>query len=412
MGVIALSLSITGAIMIIFKYSILPSIIFLIAAFLGTWIALLFTTIFYLLLSKIVNSDRFKDIISYAQIIMVVIVFGSYQVMPRVMESALLNNVKLSISWWTYFFPPAWLAAIVKISCFADRSVPLILLALPGVLVPIAGSILLVSFISKGFGNILSENNSESPVKKADTNLKTGFVTRLDSLFCISDSEKAGWNFTMTTIKRDRKFKQAVYPNFGILLVVAFILLKPDVTNMVASLQGINEFNKYLFLMILGFSVNNAVFQLPYTDTPEASWIYRALPFQSYGELLTGAIKAILTKFLLPIYLVLLIPAILLWGIPVTVPLLLSLLGNIFLVLLTVTFQETFLPFSRIRELQQKGMNTIRAILSMILLFCVAGCIYLTRLLPIGITILICCIVIFFNILIFKHIRNRKFRYT
>lgn len=411
MGVIALALSITGAIVIIFKYSVIPSFIFLFASFLGTWIALLFTTLFYLSLSRIVNGDRFKDIISYAQIIMVVIVFGSYQLMPRLMDSAVLNNFKFQISWWTYFFPPAWLAAIVKIFCFTDRSFQLIFLALPGIIVPIVGAILLIRFISNGFGNILSEDTSDSPVDQKDTNTKPGIMSRLNNLFCISGGEKAGWNFTMSTIKRDRKFKQAVYPNFGILLVLAFILLKPDVTNLVASLRGINDFNKYLFLMILGFSVNNAVLQLPYTDSPEAAWIYRALPFKEHGELLTGALKAILVKFLVPTYIIIIIPVIFIWGFSILPPLILSILGNIFLVLIVVAIQETFLPFTHFREMQQKGMNSLRAILSMILMFLVAGAIYLTRLIPFWMTILLCCMVMCFNILIFRRIRNKRFRF-
>jgi hypothetical protein len=410
MGLIAIALSITGAIVIIFKYSVLASLIFLITAFLSTWIALLFTTFFYLLLSKIVNGDRFKDIISYAQIIMVVVVFGSYQLMPRLMDSAVLSNLKLHVSWWTYFFPPAWLAAIVKIFCFTDNSVEFILLALPGVIVPIVGAVLLIRFISNGFGNILSENSSDSSVNQNNSSLKAGLLTRLNNLFCISGSEKAGWNFTMSTIKRDRKFKQAVYPNFGILLVLAIILLKPDVTHPIASLQGLNDFNKYLFLMILGFSVNNAVLQLPYTDTPEAAWIYKALPFNEHGELLTGAIKAILTKFLVPTYAIILIPVIFLWGFSIILPVLLTLLGNIFMVLIVLAIQETFLPFTRFREMQQKGINSLRAILSMILMFLVAGGIYMTRLIPLWMTVLLCCMVLCFNVVIFRRIRNRKFR--
>jgi hypothetical protein len=410
MGLIALALSATGAVIIIFKYSFLASLIFIIASVLGTWIALLFTTFFYLLLSKIVNGERFKDIISYAQIIMVIAVFGGYQVMPSLMSDSILDNLELHISWWTYFLPPVWLAAIVKIFCFPDPSVSFIVLALLGVVVPLAGAMLLIRSISGGFGNILSESSAETTVPQTESNLKAGFLARLSTLFCISENEKAGWRFTLSIIKRDRKFKLAVYPNFGILLVLAFMLLKPDVKDLTSSLQGINVFNKYLFLMILGFSVNNAILQLPYTDSPEAAWIYKALPFNAHGELLTGAIKAILTKFLVPTYAILIIPLVLLWGLPVIAPLLLSLAGNVFLVLIVMVFQETYLPFTHLREMQKKGMNSLRNVLSMIFMFLVAGGIYMTRLVPFWVTILLSFIVIYVNIMIFRHIRNKKIR--
>jgi len=412
MATIAIALSLTGAVIIIFKYTVLAAFIFLITGFLGTWIALVLTTFFYLLLSKLVNGSRFKDIISYAQIIMVVIVFGGYQIMPSLMSDAALDNLELHISWWTYFFPPAWLAVIVKTFCFPDPSVSFIVLAILGIVVPVASAFILIKYISAGFGNVLSESSAETTASQKENNLKAGFLSRLSSLFCITKYEEAGWNITMSTIKRDRKFKQAVYPNFGILLVLAFMLLKPDLTDPLASLKGINEFNKYVFLMILGFSVNNAILQLPYTDTIEAKWIYNALPFKSHGDILTGAIKAILTKFLLPTYLFILVPVILIWGLPVVTPVLLSLLGNIFLVLVIVAFQESSLPFTRLREMQQKGMNSLQSIFSMILLFCIAGGLYLTRLLPIWISIIICCMIAFFNIILFRKIRNKEFRFA
>jgi hypothetical protein len=278
--------------------------------------------------------------------------------------------------------------------------------------VPVAGAILLIRFVSGGFGTILSENTSVNTESENDTKRSTGFLGRLSNIFCISENEKAGWSFTLSTIKRDRKFKQAVYPNFGILLVLSVILLKPDVTNLVSSLRALNDINRYIFLMILGFSVNNAILQLSFTDTPEAAWIYRALPFSAHGELLTGSIKVILTKFLLPVYMIVVIPVTILWGLAIIPQVLLSLLGNILLVLIVVAFQDTILPFTRMREMQQKGINSLRSILSMILMFGVATGIYMTRLLPFWLTIPLCLLIFFSNIMIFRNIRNRKFKFA
>ena len=216
----------------------------------------------------------------------------------------------------------------------------------------------------------------------------------------------------MATMKRDRKFKQSVYPNFGIMIVLAIILLKPDLSNILSSLQGNDEFGKYFFVMMLGFSVNAAILQLPYTDTPEAAWIYRALPFTAHGDIISGATKAMLTKFLIPIYFIIAIPSMLLWGLTFAFQILLSVLGNILLVLVIVSTRETLLPFTRVREMQQKGLNTVRAIFSMIFMVMMAGLIYATKLIPVWITAAICGIVYCCIIFIFRSIRNRKFKFA
>jgi hypothetical protein len=410
-GLIALALSLPAAVMIIFKFTVTAALVFLISVGLCTWISLVMTTFFYLLLSKIVNGERFKDIISYAQIVMAVVVFGSYQFLPHLMDIAILKSAVLQVKWWTYIFPPAWLAAFVKICCFSDRTIPFIILGATGVIIPVSGAIVLLKYVSGGFGNILSENTSESPESQKSTKMKTRFAEALCNLFCVSENEKAGWKLTLATTKRDRKFKQTVYPNFGIMLVFAIVVLKPDLANLAGSLQG-DDFRKYFFIMIMGFSVFNAILQLPYTDTPEAGWIYRALPVTSHSHLLTGSVKAMLSKFLAPIYIILTIPSLILWGFPFLFQIILSFVANVFLVQVSILFQDTFLPFTRIREMQQKGANSLMAIISMILMTFAGGLIYLTKFIPVWVNALVCILATYCIVLIFKHIRKRKFIFT
>jgi ABC-2 type transport system permease protein len=411
MGLIALALSFPTGIIIVIKYNVLTALIYFIAVALCTWISLIFTTFIYLMLSRIVNGERFKDLISYAQIIMAVAVFGSYQLIPRVMDTEILKNASLTVQWWTWLFPPAWLAALVTVIT-SGSTLSFKLLALPGVVVPVAGAIILMRSMSKGFGNILSDASSESSASQNTSELKRGLLSGLNNFFCSSEYEKAGWEISMATMKRDRKFKQSVYPNFGIMIVLAIIVLKPDLSNILSSLKGNDEFGKYFFVMMLGFSVNAAILQLPYTDTPEAAWIYKALPFTAHGDIISGATKAMLAKFLIPIYIIITIPSVLLWGIPFVSQILLSVLGNILLVLIIVSTRETLLPFTRVREMQQKGINTIRGIFSMIFMVMMAGLIYATRFIPIWITVAICSIVYCCIILIFRSVRKRKIKFA
>jgi len=405
-GFIALALSLATGIIMAVKYNVITMIFYFIAVGLSTWITLLFTTFIYLLISKVVNGERFKDFVSYTQIAMAIIIFGSYQLLPRLMDSHILKNVSMSFDWWSYLVPPVWMAALVKLGLFSDRSTPILVLSALALLVPAGGAVFLVRFLSKGFGDILADGSTENSTPLKTGTVKTRFADKIKNFLCISDLEKAGWNFTVATTKRDRKFKQAVYPYFGIMIVFAIAILKPDLTNLAVSLQEKGQFSKYLFIVIVGFSGNAAIMQLPYTDSPEASWIYRALPLKEYGHIMTGALKALLSRFFLPVYLALTIPCIILWGLSILPQLILSGLGNILIIMIPVLFQKMELPFTRARDMQQKGTNTLLAIFSMILMFIVAGVVYATTFLPVLITIIICGFTLGLVMIIFRSVRK------
>jgi ABC-2 type transport system permease protein len=405
-GFIAVSLALATGIMVAVKYSFITVIFYTIAVGLSIWITLIFTTFIYLMLSKVINGERFKDLISYAQIIMAVVIFGSYQLVPRLIDATILKNVSMSVSWWTYFLPPAWLAFFVKLSLFKGYTKPVLIMSILAIIVPITGALILIRSMSKGFGNILSEGSAESISSQTRGPLKTRLSGKIKNLFCISEIEKAGWNFTMATTGRDRKFKQAVYPFFGMMIVFAFVILKPDLSDLIASLQDKAGYTKYFFIVICGFSGNAAVMQLPYTDTPEAAWIYKALPLRDYGHLHTGVLKAILFRFFIPVYLIIAIPSILIWELSIIPQIFLSALGNVFIILISLILRKMELPFTQAREMQQKGTNSIIAILSMVFMFMIAGVVYSTSFLQGWLTCLICVIVVILIILMFRFIRK------
>lgn len=408
-GYIALALSVIPGIVIAVKYNGLAFLIFFLAVGLCTWFTLIITTIIYLLISKTVEGEKFKDIVTYVQVIMGILIFAGYQLIPRVMDANILNNSIMTIYWWTYLFPPAWFAALVKLSLLSGISIQLVQLSILAVIIPLCGAYLLVRFMSKGFENILGEASSESAAPVKHSTVKKVRLNNIKNLFCTSETEKAGWNLAVATTMRDRKFKQSVYPYFGIMIVFAIVILKPDLKNLLVSLKEMHGFNKFFFITIIGFAGSVAVSQLPYTDTPEAAWIYKALPLSDHAHILSGAVKAILIKFFLPVYLVVTGPALWLWGLKILPQILLGALGIVLLILLTQLLQKMELPFTQIREMQRKGMNSIIAIFNMVLVGALAGLLYLTSSLSVWITSLICGSAIGLIILFFRILRNRKY---
>jgi hypothetical protein len=407
-GYIALSLSLATGVIVAVKYNATAVLLYFLAVGLGTWMTLAFTTFFYLLISKIVNPERFKDILTYLQIIFAIVIFAGYQLVPKLIDEEAIKSASLAIHGFLYLFPPVWLAGLVKLSQIPNISTPEIILSVLGIIIPVTAAFILVKFLSNRFEIILGEGSTESaaPVNKKSENRK--FTDRIINFFCISTIEEASWKMAVSTTKRDRKFKEAVYPQLGMLIVFSFMILRPDLKDPAASLKESAEFLRYLFLIIIGFAGGMASLQLPYTDTPEAAWIYRALPVSEHGQILTGAIKSMIMRFYIPLFLIVAIPSVWFWGVGMVPQIVLSGCGIIMLLLLVIMLQGMELPFTQPREMQRKGANTITAILSMILMGIFSGVVYGTTFIPLWATLILIMLFGSFTLMLFKNLRKRK----
>jgi ABC-2 type transport system permease protein len=407
-GFMAVALSAISSIVIAYKHGPLAFIAFWIAILLCAWITLLITSFFYMALSKVVSGERFKDMVSYLQIFMAVIIFGGYQFLPRILESDMLKNSTMEIHWWTYLIPPAWLAGFVDVFNFKEFRPELIVLALLALVIAVAGAIFLVRFLSSDFSEVLSGGAAEKVESETTSEkVKTRFSPL--SFLCISDVEKLGWKLAMSITKRDRKFKQSVYPSFGIIIVMTILMIKPDFSNFAATIQRMSTSNNFLFFIFLGYFGTVALTQLPYTDTPEGSWIYKALPIKNHGHLLTGAIKAMLFKFFVPIAVLLFAITLSVWGVSKIPGLVVGTLLIILINQYSIIFMKMQLPFTQARDMQQKGTNMARMFLLMIFLGVTIGLVYLTLKLNIWIVLAMCIVLILAIINAYSQIRNRNY---
>ena len=401
-GFIAAAISLVPSVIILFKYGILNFIAFWIALGLCAWITLLLTSLLYIALSKVVSGERFKDMLNYLQIFMSILIFGGYQIVPRILQKSIINNLSMDIHWWTYFIPPVWLAGFVDL--FSGRAVSSenAILALTALFVSIAGASFMIKYLSSGFVDVLSEGAVETDIAgkgKRAVKSRTGFSP--GRIFCISDVERMGWKLTMAITKRDRKFKQAVYPSFGIMAVLAILMLKPDFTSFAATMEKLGDSKNFYFLIFFGFFGTSAISQLPFSDTPEGSWIYRTLPIKNHGHLLAGALKAMLFKFFTPVVLILFVLTITIWDISKIPGLIMGCILIIMNSQLSIIFSKMSLPFTQSRDMIERGEITTRMIIGLLFMGVSIGLVFLASLLDnwiiIGICVLLFLIMSFFN---------------
>ena len=110
--------------------------------------------------------------------------------------------------------------------------------------------------------------------------------------------------------------------------------------------------------------------------------------------------------FFVPVSLLLLIPAIAIWGFSI-VPLLIC--GNI-LSLLTylwgIKLGGANLPFSLPREMQNKSGKVIRVLGAFLLMGVVIGVVYLLSLLSSWVALVVCCVAPLFIVVLFRVLRK------
>jgi len=361
------------------------------------------------LVSKVVNGERFKDLINYVQIALTVIVMGGYQLLPRMMEVDSLKHMSMSVHPYTFLIPPAWVAAWVHVSKPDGMTLSMVGLVLLAFMVALVGAVLMVRFLSGGFNEILSQSSeNEVVVTKEDVSGAKRTLT-INRFLCVSELEKSGWKMVMSITGRDRKFKQAIYPMYGFLLVMVFVFLRPNMNDFVGWFEKLKDSKSYLLFVFLGFFSTTSLMQLRYTDTPEACWVYKALPLTSPGHILTGAIKAMLVKFFVPMYTILTVSVLFVWGIHLLPIMLLGATLIVLETLLTLRLQDTPLPFTEAREMQQKGSNSLKMILGMVLMGVVVGLVFLATYLPVWAVCLISIVVLFLNTFVYKSLRNTTF---
>lgn len=405
---IGLALSAISTIVTIVKFGVLAGVFYLIGVLLCTWISILFTSLFYILISKFVSGERFKDIITYVQIFLAIIIMGGYQLIPRMMDVDGIANFTMRIQPYTYFVPPAWLAAWVQLSMPKGISSQIVMLSIPAILFTAVGGMLLVRFLSGGFANILAQTGETTSVTKKN---KTGIkpATGIYRLFCVSAHEKTGWKLALAMTKRDRKFKQAVYPAYGFMIVMAIALLRPDFNNLSQWYIQLGESSRYLMFIFFGFFASNCVDQIRYTDTPEAGWVYKALPIAAPGHILSGAIKAVLIKHFVPIYVILITAATVIWGWHILPLMFLGAILIITATLISIIIQNIALPFTQPREMQQKGSNFLKIMLGTIIMGALIGFVYLASFFPGWVVYILGALALLGNVFIYKYIRGIKF---
>jgi len=366
---LSLSLSIASVFFTVINYGFMAGFLFLIMVFLSTLFTLFLTNLFYLGLMRFVNGEKLKDIMVYFQIGMAIIFMGAYQLLPRLIEMNDLYNAQMKIEWFTYLIPPSWFAGSITALTTSVYSVGNVLFILLALVVPLLSLWIIIKYLSPKFSQRLSQMDAVASKTSQVKTHKTGrfrYSEKLAQLLTRSAVERTSFKMIWKMSGRERKFKQTAFPAFGYVFVfIAITVVKgfgdeDQLANLLASKRYL------LFIYFILFAAFAVCMNIIYSDEPKSSWFFSSMPVSKPGDILSGTIKAVLAKYVWPLYAIIGGLILYFWSYQALPDLLYALVSITVISSFVTVMQSKALPFSKERSSQDSGDNFMKGILMML----------------------------------------------
>lgn len=377
---IVLPMCLPAVVMMAVKNGAGGAVVFFLLVFLLTAFSIFFINALYLLILKLTTPQRFQSIIGTVQIVFAVVMYGSYQLFPRMLSWVDFNSFDISKKPAVAFFPLYWLAQSWNVLYNLGGSVAEVAFALAGIVFPLLCVYLVVRLLAPSFNRKVSligaSTGGEATPANPTTTKQAGFLPFASRLLTATKAERAGFEFTWKMTARSRDFKLKVYPSMGYLLVyVAVIVLNNKRINF-SELQQSSTQSRVLIVSALYFTsllLTMAIGQMFYSEKYKAGWLYFTSPLQRPGEVIAGATKAVILKFYMPIVLVLTLVGFFIGGLPVLPNIVLGLFNQVLIAAILVYVGYKYFPFSAHQSTQVKTGAFLRGMT----IFFISGCIAL-----------------------------------
>ena len=360
--------------------AIVPFILMILFA---TMLSVFLVNAVYIFILKITKPSNFQSVISYFQIAFAVVIYGSYQLLPRMMSKMGIDTMTVSELHNISYYPPYWFAdACNSISTFSfeSRNIYNLMLAIG---IPLLSIFVVVKYFAPAFTRNLSMitgSTEEIKIKTVSKNeslaYRQSWIEKLASKFTSGSSEYMGFLFTWKMMGRSKDFKMKVYPGFGYLIVIIAMMMLQSNSPSLADFNEMTERGKSMFIVFLyfgSFIVLSAIGQLPYSDKFKAAWIFAITPIDAPGKLLSGALKSVIVCFYIPIVLLFSLFGIVIIG-PSILPNLVLGCFNVLAVTSLIAYMTLRkLPFSVSSQDASRNKTTARNFLTMLIPMLLGG---------------------------------------
>ncbi|MCL6477684.1 MAG: hypothetical protein K6T65_04640 [Peptococcaceae bacterium] len=333
----------------LFLYGFLFSVILVCDLLVITGFVLFLTSLLYFLILLFFDGDKVKDIINYFQIIFSLVMMIGYQFVGRIF-SFVDNNMVLAYKWWIYLLPSAWFAAPFSLIMENKTDHAVIYLSVMGLLVPILLTIIYFKVAIKYFEINLQKLGKTAARKGKLAESGAVIYKKLLSRIITNNYENIFCRFTQNMISSERNLKLRLYPNLGFAVFLPVIILVNNLIRNDSLSQALSYIEKgpyYLFIYMTVFSLAISTRMISSSEKYKGAWIYKALPIESPGVVLRGALAGYVLKYVIPVYLFVCLLFAVPYGIRLIPHVILMFHNMLLLIVLLFRLSPKELPFNR-----------------------------------------------------------------
>lgn len=376
-----LTLAISGIPLLVglFRHGIVFFLVAVVNIILLDLFIVVLTALFYMFILKFFDGEKLKDIINYVQIGFSLAIMIGYQFLVRSFELVDFT-VTLEPAWWQLFIFPMWYGTIVELAVNGSFNSFYLLLAGLGIMIPLLSFWLYIRSVPSFEKNLQKLSYHGKAREKKRNKLREHLI----KVICPSNEERIFYRFAGIMLRNERDFKLKVYPSLGFSIVIPFIFLMNVNGVNGQGLSDLANSKSYLNMYFSLIIVPQVIMMLRYSGKYKGAWIYKAAPINELKSIFSGTMKAFLVKLYLPVYLILSLVFIYLFGIQIFPDVILVFVNACLYAVVCFLLLKKSIPFSESFDTYSQGNGGI--LLGLILFVGVfAGLHYLSTLFTFGV---------------------------
>lgn len=317
------------------------------------------TALIYLFILRFFDGEKLKDIINYVQIVLSFGIMVGYQLLVRSFEFIDVN-ISLEPEWWQVFLFPMWYGTMMEVLMNGNVKLFHLLFTALGILMPIISIWIYIKL------NPIFEQNLQKLAYhgKAKEKRRSKFHQLILQVICRTNEERAFFRFASSMMKNERDFKLKVYPSLGFSIVIPLIFIMNVFHSDLGQLSNSKSYLTIYFSLII---IPTIMILLKFSGKYKGAWIYKVSPIQQLKPMFSGTIKSFIFNLYLPVYLLLSIIFIALFGLRVLPDLVVVFINACTYAVICYMLLKKSIPFSE--SFDQYNQNSNSALIFGLMLF-------------------------------------------
>lgn len=199
---------------------------------------IMITALTYLLLLKLFDGEKLKDIINFVQITLSIFIVLVYQIVPRLFQFIDVSKISYTEKIWHLLIPSMWFSAPLSMISGEGITFIKITMAILAIILPVVSIIIYFKLTPTFEKNLQKLNNNGEKLRKDNI-----ILLNLSRLICKDNIERAFFNFSIGIINSEREFKLKLYPNLALAIAFPFIFMiigldRVDFAEIITNLQS------------------------------------------------------------------------------------------------------------------------------------------------------------------------------